>query len=264
MKRSHKIIVISSISLILAFITFLTFFKINSTCKGLCTGCNACKNNRTQSITYYINKKDKLIDELQKKQKIFEPSLHLYYSNTELKSIYEETTDIFVTLIPDIPYIGGDDNDLTEDIEQAAMVLAFYQIQLKHGRTSEEVGTIITESITREINKYPKWFTHIIGSKFFNKKYIEQVKYHCEESQEKEYNGNWVTFYVEGDGKTFDYGFNHIECGIVKYLNKYNAKEIIPYLCSVDYIYSDALGEGLVRTSTIANNGQYCDFRFKR
>lgn len=42
------------------------------------------------------------------------------------------------------------------------------------------------------------------------------------------------------------------------------AADIVPYLCSLDYLYSDAFGEGLTRTTTLAENGPRCDFRYKR
>jgi len=253
-----------SFSILFIVLTVISFFKKNRNCKGLCTGCNGCKNNQNQSISYYINKEEKLLDDMENKQKVFKPSLAGYYSKEEIDTIINETNTVFISLIPDIPYIGGDASAMTEDIEQAAMVLAFYRVQKEHGRSTEEIGKIITESVQREINKFPKWVTHIIGGKFFTKRHIEKLKKNCITSQSREYDGNWVTFYVEGDGKTFDYGYNHVECGIVKYLAKNNASDLIPYLCSLDFIYSDAFDEGLVRTSTIAENKEYCDFRYKR
>jgi hypothetical protein len=67
-----------------------------------------------------------------------------------------------------------------------------------------------------------------------------------------------------GDGKKFDYGCDHKECGIVKFFHKQGADELTPYMCKLDFLYSDALDEGLVRTSTIAGGGTVCNFRFKR
>ncbi len=42
------------------------------------------------------------------------------------------------------------------------------------------------------------------------------------------------------------------------------ALELAPYVCSVDKVASEMLGWGLVRTTTLAEGGDRCDFRFKR
>lgn len=264
MKKSLTIIAVVSVSLLLSALAVLSLFKRNQNCKGLCAGCSGCKNGPNQSISYYVGKREKLLKELQSKQKVFEPALEKYYSAEETRAILRETEDAFVALLPGIPYIGGDANGMTEDIEQAAMVLAFYRVQLSHGRTGEEVGRIVTESVQREVDKYPKWLRHMIGGKFFTKRHLEELRESCATSQDKRFAGDWVTFYVEGNGKDFDYGYDHVECGIVKYLTGNDARDLIPYLCSLDFIYSDAFDEGLVRTETIAEDGQCCDFRYKR
>ena len=45
---------------------------------------------------------------------------------------------------------------------------------------------------------------------------------------------------------------------------EHGAEELSPYFCLGDYPLSDAFGWGLVRTMTIAEAGQMCDFRLKR
>jgi hypothetical protein len=72
-----------------------------------------------------------------------------------------------------------------------------------------------------------------------------------------------VLTFVEGDGKSFDFGVDYTECGIVKYYRAQNADELAPYLCLGDFPLSQVLGTGLVRTTTLARGGPWCDFRFK-
>lgn len=190
--------------------------------------------------------------------------MQLDYSDKEIDSIANETTHEFRELLPAIPYIGGDSNPMTEDLENPAMALAFYRVMKCHGKSVEEVGNIICKATEDTISAYPKWLLRLNGKKFFGKEYIQQLRENAEESQKKEYSGAWVYDYVEGDWDKFDYGYNHTECGIVKYFHEQNADELIPYMCKLDFIYSDALDEGLVRTNTIAEQGMYCDFRYKR
>jgi predicted ArsR family transcriptional regulator len=42
------------------------------------------------------------------------------------------------------------------------------------------------------------------------------------------------------------------------------AAELVPYLCRTDYVMSTALGIHLVRTQTIADGADCCDFWFYR
>jgi hypothetical protein len=144
------------------------------------------------------------------------------------------------------------------------MALAFYKVQKKHGKTIEEIGDIIYKATEVGFKSYPKWLLRLSGQKYFSKKYLEIEKKNAEESQKRKYEGDWVTIFVPGDGKSFDYGCDHKECGIVKFFHKQDADELTPYMCKLDFLNSDALDERLIRTSTIAGGETVCDFRFKR
>ena len=264
MKKKRIVVPIIITASILAGIAIASIVKFKKACTGLCSGCNGCNNQPRPDVSYYMDKKADLIRAFEKNQRIFQPLLAKEYDARQLEEIVLETKAEFVDQIDAIPYIGGDDNQLTEDIEQAAMVLAFYKVQKAHGKTTDEIGTIITESIKTELYKVPGFIRHFIGGRFFTKNHLERVRAQAFKSQKRQYKYDWVTEYVESDGSAFDYGFNHIECGIVKYLSENGALDIVPYLCSLDFIYSDALGEGLMRTTTIAEDGTICDFRFKR
>ena len=42
------------------------------------------------------------------------------------------------------------------------------------------------------------------------------------------------------------------------------APELAPYLCLIDILYSEKFGWGLMRTTTLADGDERCDFRFKK
>jgi hypothetical protein len=75
---------------------------------------------------------------------------------------------------------------------------------------------------------------------------------------------DWVYSVVEGEGRAFDWGIDQVECGILKFYAAQDAEDLTRYVCALDFIASDYFGWGLVRTSTLAEGGQRCDFRFKR
>jgi hypothetical protein len=85
----------------------------------------------------------------------------------------------------------------------------------------------------------------------------------AERSQLKEYSGDWLLEVIDGDGVSFDLGLDVYECGILKFLESQGAEEIGPYLCLMDYAFAQAKGSGLVRTTTLTEKGEKCDFRWK-
>jgi len=68
--------------------------------------------------------------------------------------------------------------------------------------------------------------------------------------------------------KTLTYGFGYgvdiLECGICKLFLKHDAAAFAPILCEVDKVTSSLAGLELIRSGTIANGAEICDFRFKK
>jgi hypothetical protein len=267
MKLKTKILIASAATgaLVIGGILLSTFIKrTDQPCSGSCGSCKGCAAAGTPEATYYVAKAETLRKRFREQQSLFMPELIKYYGTEGTNAILVETSDRFDASIPDIPYIGGDENIRTEDIEGAAMALAFYEVQKTHGRTAWEIGGMIYSSTEKALHKYPGFILKILGSKFFSKGYIASERDNAKRSGSGDYEFDWKTEFVEGDGEAFDYGCDHTECGIVKYMSEHGADELTPYLCELDYLYSDAFGEGLQRSSTLAAGGAVCDFRYKQ
>ena len=83
-------------------------------------------------------------------------------------------------------------------------------------------------------------------------------------SQQRRYPLDWVQTVFRGDGRDFDIGVNYTECGLMKYFASLGMPELAPYPCRVDFPTARAEGTGLARTSTLAEGGKVCDFRYKQ
>ena len=70
-----------------------------------------------------------------------------------------------------------------------------------------------------------------------------------------------VLNYIDGAGKDFDHCTQFTQCAKVKFLTNQNAKEFAPYVCLVDKLIAHSYGMGLVRTMTIADGYDECDFK---
>jgi hypothetical protein len=177
--------------------------------------------------------------------------------------ILEDTWQEYETLLPDLPYIGGEENFNTENLLMAAYCLAMYRVLKARGRTIEEVGMTIYET-AEAIFGYPKWLLGVIGSLKYGKSYEKQLREQAAESQKRQYAGDWVFSFIEGDGEELDYGLDFTECGICKFYRAQGADELTPYMCLSDYVSSKAFNRGLVRYKTLAEGAEVCDFRYKK
>ena len=76
--------------------------------------------------------------------------------------------------------------------------------------------------------------------------------------------GDFEVEYLIGKGDDFDWGVNYLACGNLRFARKHGGEAFAPYICMSDIALSDAMGWGLIRTQTLADGCQYCDFRFKK
>ena len=127
-----------------------------------------------------------------------------------------------------------------------------------------EIGRFIYETSAVWFNRYPAVVLRLVGGFSFTRFAIEGMKRAAAESQRRLYPGDWVYTVMEGDGKDFDYGMDFTECAICKLYHAHGADELTPYVCSIDHITSEAFGQGIRRTMTLAEGAAKCDFRYKK
>lgn len=169
----------------------------------------------------------------------------------------------YQALLPELPYIGGEENFNTENLEMAAYCLAMYRALQARGQRLEQVGRILYET-AEAIFSYPKWALEAMGRLKYGKSYEKTLRVQAAQSQQGQYSGDWVFSFVEGDGREFDYGLDFAECGICKLYRAQGCDELTPYLCLSDEVSSRMFNRGLVRYKTLAEGAEVCDFRYKR
>ena len=59
------------------------------------------------------------------------------------------------------------------------------------------------------------------------------------------------------------WGYNITSCAICHQFGKYDAMDLVPYMCATDDLMSDKGHQGLERTGTIALGASRCDFRYE-
>jgi len=174
-----------------------------------------------------------------------------------------ETKQAYEALFPKIPYTGGKENIFTEWLNYGAYYLAMFQALSARGHNIDDAGALIFETYN-VMADYPRWFLSIVGCFKYGKKYEEKLKDAAAASQQRKYPEDFVSSFIAGDGKNFDYGLDITECGICKLYSAHGAGKLSRYMCLSDYVVSKAFNRGLVRYSTIAEGAEKCDFRFKK
>ena len=177
----------------------------------------------------------------------------------------DETIERFATLLPQLPYIGGDGNRLTKNLYLSAVMLALYQTLKSRGKPLDEIARIIYQGTNSLYSSFPfNILLRFQGWRVLGHGYRERLRRESAISQIRQYPDDWVFNLVEGDGQKILFGVDYTECGIVKYLTGQGAPELAPYLCWLDYPMCAAMRVGLVRTETIAQGNRKCNFRFCR
>ncbi|MCK4815391.1 L-2-amino-thiazoline-4-carboxylic acid hydrolase, partial [bacterium] len=178
-----------------------------------------------------------------------------------------ETRQEFEALIPQLPYIGGGKNRLTKDLIGAVWFLALYTVLKKLDKTVEEVGKIIyesTEAYLSSLSRLSKLGLRFSWRMTFTRVGKKLIKSQAALSQKRQYPEDWVWSFIEGDGKEFDFGMDFIECAVCKFFHSQGADEFTRFVCLTDFPMSKFTGSGLVRTMTLAEGAEKCDFRYKR
>ena len=212
---------------------------------------------------YYTSQKERLLRDFGRAKR-FSKVLALHVDDQPTSAIIQETRQEFERLIPEIPYIGGKANNLTQDLIDCTMFLALYQVLKREGFRIEEIGKIVIEMEQKRVHSYPRFVLKLLGKVIHSPLGKNRLKKAGEKSQKDRYPGGWVSVYIEGDGEEFDFGIDYLECGLCKFYHQQGADEFTPYLCQFDYVQQSAMRAGFFRSMTLAEGAERCDFRWKR
>jgi hypothetical protein len=137
--------------------------------------------------------------------------------------------------------------------------LALYQAMKAHGKTAREAGQVIYAAVVASVSQLPpRPYTPP------SPEFIAQEKELALRSQERCYSEDWVWEFVKGDGREFDYGYDFLECGALKLYHAHAAGEFLPFFCYLDFVTHRTVGQGFVRTTTLAEGHEKCDFRWNK
>lgn len=215
--------------------------------------------NKQIDKEYYTSRKSEILALFDDHAQAWKPFIVSRYGDDFADAILREAREQHEALIPEIPYIGGDENPMTVHLIRSTTSLALYIAMKARGKTAEETGKVIYDAVVERVSHLRVSPAKALSADDIQTK-IEQAR----KSQERRYPKDWVWKFVKGDGVEFDYGYDFLECGTQKLYHDQGADEFLPFYCFLDFVTSKTSGRTLIRTMTLAEGHDKCDFRFKK
>ncbi len=216
------------------------------------------------SQRYYVSRKSKLLKDFDKTAGLMQAYLVQRYGEEFANMLYREVRQEYEGLIPEIPHIVcARAWALNSFMLITAQELAVYRAMKKHGKGRGEAWEVCHEAIKRRLEKFSRIKRRLLKYFMFSSFLRRRVRRRAERSEQLKF-GDFEIRYLIGDGEEFDWGVDYVGCGNYNFAKAQGAEEFAPYICMSDIALSDALGWGLIRTQTLADGCQFCDFRFKK
>jgi len=205
---------------------------------------------------YYLKKKRILLKTFDTFLTIGKNVLVAYFGESKYYEISATVRNEFEANIPQIPYIGGDDNPGTEYIIYFAILLPLLQVLDKEGLDFYEIGKLSYDLFEAFYKATPPKVD------IFREEFINHEEERAKNSKLRKYPDDWVFDFIKSDGKNFTFGMDYSECGVYKFYKGQGAEHFMPIVCIADLAQAQAYGYGLYRTQTIGNGAPLCDFRY--
>jgi hypothetical protein len=208
---------------------------------------------------YYIARKADILMQFDSHAEAWRPFLINRHGDEFTNTVLIETRQQYEALVPEIPYIGGDENPMTRHLVRSTTSLVRYKVMKARGKTAEEAGKVIYDAVVDSVSQMPA-----VPGPELSAAYVTEEKERARRSQERRYSEDWVWEFMEGDGVVFDYGLDFLECGTQKLYHANGADEFLPFYCYLDFVTYRTVGWGFTRTKTLAEGYKRCNFRFKK
>lgn len=186
------------------------------------------------------------------------------FGDDDLDAIIAEVRAEYEGLIGRLPWIGGSANPRSFNLYGSALWLALWRVLEPRGLTLDEAQELFCDIFRAYWSRYPRLLRRLYGRARMGPANQRRVRRLAMASQRRANPDDYVYEFVPGEPGRFDFGLDFVECAIIKFLRTEDAEELAPVLCALDWPHTELAGIELMRTTTLAQGGQRCDFRFRR
>ena len=155
-----------------------------------------------EAENWYLEHKPKIMRQVRFALRHYRRQFVAAYGKEEGEAIASESMQRFEALLPDLPYIGGDENTNTRSLYMTAAWLAMYRSLQARGASVEEAARLIYLGTTSFFNSFPtRWLMRLQGRRLFSRTFQDQRRHAAAISQQRRYPEDWVFEVVEGNGQ---------------------------------------------------------------
>ena len=142
---------------------------------------------------WYLRHKTRIMREVRFASRPYRKLFASTYGKEVGEAVATETMRRFEALLPDIPYIGGDENPLTRTLYLSATWLAMYRSLRARGASVEEAARLIYLGTSASYDAFPfRLLLRWQGRRLFSRKYIDQRRRAAANSERRRYPDDWV------------------------------------------------------------------------
>jgi len=214
--------------------------------------------------SYYLTQRKQLLDAFEKTARLIKNSVIKKYGSDFANDLHQNALQEFDALIPQIPHVKERRGAaLNSFLLITAQEIALYKAMKKHGKTPAEAWEICHEALTLRLSNVSvikRWFLKQMMYSPILRKRLQKLQ----DMGKPLGFGDFEIRYESGDSNNFDFGIDYIKCGNYEFAKEQGVEEFAPYICMSDIALSKALNWGLIRTGTLADGCERCDFRFKQ
>ena len=209
-------------------------------------------------------RENSLLQDFEQSCELMEGDLVARYGATKARLMRSAASCEFESLVPEIPHIPGRRAVMLNTFLQiTAQELAVYKGLKKLGMAPAEIWQICHAAIRKRAALVPTWKRWIMKQLMFSKPVGKMMSRRAANHEVGRFGGFEIE-YLAADGASYDLGVNYRSCGNYDFVMKHGGEEFAPYVCMSDIALSEAFGWGLVRTQTLADGCDHCDFRMSK
>jgi len=213
---------------------------------------------------YYVLQKTRLLKGFDKIAKRAVKYLQAHDTDDSAEIIISETRDNFIQIIPEIPYIGGKQNQFSAVMVINAWIISFFRVMRAQGKTPEEVISICCRVADDYMASLPRIIVWTARKFAFGRLIARKMQQQAIQSRQRQYPQDFVYEYIKGDGKDFNWALEFTECAVNKFYDAQGVEELKPYCNFFDVIYSRYLNMGIDAGRTIGIGCRTCRLEYKK
>ncbi len=150
--------------------------------------------------------------------------------------------------------------DMNDEKLLSSYIMGIYFIAMnRHTGLDAEENYKMLENAIRSSKTFKKGLG--TAEAYLDEKNMPMRRKWSEESHKRRNENNWVVDVLPKCAE-YDLGYNYFECGICRICRDEGCFELANYLCRLDYVLADMMNAKLVRTKTLAEGADMCDFRY--